>query len=211
LSEALAIPLGRARQIHKQRQRQRGWKLYSWHAPETECIGKGKARAPYEFGCKVSVTTTNRRCKGGQFVLHAKALHGNPYDGHTLRTVIEETQKLTGREIERVYVDKGYAGHDAPKPLRVFRSGQKRGVHGQIKRELRRRSAIEAVIGHMKTDGHLGRNFLHGRHGDHANAVLTAVGYNFRLILRWLRDYWCRFLLAVIHASIARTAEKEAC
>ena len=91
--------------------------------------------------------------------------------------MIEETETLTGREIERVYVDKGYRGHDAPKPLRVFRSGQKRGVFGVIKRELRRRSAIEAVIGHLKTDGHLARNFLKGRDGDHANAVLTAAGH----------------------------------
>ena len=90
--------------------------------------------------------------------------------------VIEETQALTGREIERAYVDKGYVGHDAPKPYRVFRSGQKRGVHGQIKKELRRRSAIEAVIGHCKTDGHLGRNFLKGRKGDQFNAVTSAVG-----------------------------------
>lgn len=72
---------------------------------------------------------------------------------------------------------KGYRGHDAPKPLRVLLSGQKRGGHGQIKRELRRRSAIEATISHMKTDGHLGRSFLKGRHGDQANAELTAVGY----------------------------------
>ncbi len=148
LREAFGVPLSKAAQIRRQKQRQRGWKLYSWHAPETECIGKGKARTPYEFGVKVSLTTTNKRCKGGQFILHAKALPGNPYDGHTLKEVIEETQALTGREIERVYVDKGYRGHDAPKPLRVFKSGQKRGVHGQIRRELRRRSAIEAVIGH---------------------------------------------------------------
>ena len=105
-SEIFAIPLSRARQIHGQRQRQRGWKLYSWHAPETECFGKGKDRSPYEFGCKVSVTTTNRRCKGGQFVLHAKALHGNPYDGHTLGVVIPETQARTGPEIKRIYVEK---------------------------------------------------------------------------------------------------------
>ena len=150
LEEVFAFPLSKAMQMRSQKQRQRGWKLYSWHAPETECIGKGKAHRPYEFGCKVSITTTNRRCKGGQFVLHAKAFHGNPYDGHTLRSVIEETQALTGREIERVYADKGYRGHDAPKPLGVFLSGQKRGVHGQIRRELRRRSAIEAAIGHMK-------------------------------------------------------------
>ena len=184
---AFEAALSRASQIRSQRQRQRGWKLYSFHAPEVECIGKGKARAPWEFGVKVSVVTTNARAPGGQFVLHAAALPGNPYDGHTLRTVIEDTQRLTGREIERVYVDKGYRGHDAPNPRRVFISGQKRGVFGAIKRELRRRSAVEPVIGHMKAEGHLGRCYLKGRNGDAANAVLTAAGYNFRRSLAWLR------------------------
>jgi IS5 family transposase len=197
--------LMKARQIRSQKQRQRGWKLYSWHASETECIGKGKARMPYEFGVKVSLTTTNKRAKGGQFILHAKALPGNPYDGHTLREVLAETEALTGREIDRVYVDKGYRGHDAPRPNRVFKSGQKRGVHGQIKKELRRRSAIEAVIGHCKTDGHLDRNFLKGRLGDQINAVLTAVGYNFRLILRWLRI----FLYQIIAAIMARQTQYQ--
>ena len=136
---------------------------------------------------KASIVTTNRRAPGGQFVLHAKALPGNPYDGHTLRDVIEDTQKLTGCEIERAYVDKGYRGHDAQNPRRVFISGQKRGVFGAIKRELRRRSAIEPVIGHMKAEGHLGRCYLKGRAGDAANTILTAVGYNFRRILAWLR------------------------
>jgi hypothetical protein len=75
-------------------------------------------------------------------------------------------------------VDRGYRGHDAPKPFRVFRSGQKRGVFGTIKRELRRRSAIEAVIGHLKTDGHLARNYLKGRLGDRVNAIFSAAGYN---------------------------------
>ncbi len=197
LQTAFAAALGRASQIRGQKQRQRGRKLYSWHAPETECIGKGKARAPYEFGVKVSLTTTNRRCKGGQFILHAKALPGNPYDGHTLKQVIEKTEALTGRKIERAYVDKGYRGHDAPKPLRVFKSGQKRGVHGQIRRELRRRSAIEAVIGHCKTDGHLDRNFLKGRLGDQINAVMSAVGYNLRLILKWLRKLLPKIIAAI--------------
>lgn len=187
LRAIFAAPLRKAHQIQWQRQQERGQKLYSWHAPETECIGKGKAHKPYEFGCKVSVTTTNRRSPGGQFVLHAKALPGNPYDGHTLAEVIAQTEALTGRTIERAYVDKGYRGHSVANPRRVFISGQKRGVHGVIQRELRRRSAIEPVIGHMKTDGHLGRNFLKGYAGDHANALLTAVGHNFRLILAWLR------------------------
>jgi IS5 family transposase len=86
-----------------------------------------------------------------------KALPGNPYDGHTLGSVIDAIEKLAGCAIERAYVDKGYRGHDAANPRRVFISGQKRGVLGAIERELRRRSAIEPVIGHMKTDGHLGR------------------------------------------------------
>lgn len=194
LIAAFALPLVRASQIRSQQQRQRGWKLYSFHAPETECIGKGKASAPYEFGVKVSIVTTNARAPGGQFLLHAKALPGNPYDGHTLRDVIDQTQKLTGRQIERAYVDKGYRGHDTENPRRIFISGQKRGVFGVIKRELRRRSAIEPVIGHLKAEGHLGRCYLKGRAGDAANAILSAIGYNFRRILAWLRDLLAQIL-----------------
>jgi len=161
----------------------------------------GKAHKPYEFGVKVSLTTTNKcepRAVSSSFM--PRRFPAIPMDGHTLKDVIEETEALTGREIERAYVDKGYVGHDAPKPGRVFRSGQKRGVHGQIKKELRRRSAIEPVIGHCKSDGHLGRNFLKGREGDHINAVMSAIGYNLRLILKWLRK-----LLHIIIAAIWRT------
>jgi transposase, IS5 family len=200
LRAAFAAPLSRASQIRSQRQRQRGWKLYSFHAPEVECIGKGKASAPYEFGVKVSIVTTNARAPGGQFVLHAKALPGNPYDGHTLADVIAQTQTLTGRQIERIYVDKGYRGHDVPNPRRVFISGQKRGVFGLIKRELRRRSAIEPIIGHLKAEGHLGRCYLKGHRGDAANAILSAVGFNLRLVLRWLRILLSLILKAIIQS-----------
>jgi transposase, IS5 family len=65
-------PLTRAAQIRGQQQRQRGWKLYPFHAPEVECIGKGKASAPYEFGVKTSIVTTNARAPGGEFVLYTK-------------------------------------------------------------------------------------------------------------------------------------------
>ena len=97
-------------------------------------------------------------------------------------------------------MDKGYRGHHAPNPGRVFKSGQKRGVHGQIKKELRRRSAIEPVIGHCKTDGHLGRNFIKGRLGDQINAVMSAVGYNLRLILKWLRKLLSQIIAAILVA-----------
>jgi IS5 family transposase len=206
IAAAFEAPLARASQIRSQQQRQRGWKLYSFHAPEVECIGKGKASAPYEFGVKASIVTTNRRAPGGLFVLHAKSLPGNPYDGHTLRDVIEDTERLTGRQIERAYVDKGYRGHDAQSPRRVFISGQKRGVFGVIKRELRRRSAIEPVIGHMKAEGHLARCYLKGRAGDAANTILTAVGYNFRRILAWLRALLCKILNAILRAFLIRSA-----
>jgi IS5 family transposase len=185
---ALDRMLALARCVLDQKQRQRGPKVYSLHAPEVECIGKGKAHRPYEFGVKVSVATTLAHAKGGQFVAHVKALPGNPYDGHTLKTVIPEMETLIGNTIERILADKGYRGHNAPPDykFRVFTSGQKRRITPKIKRELRRRSAVEPVIGHLKSEHRMGRNYLWHRAGDATNAVLAAVGYNFRRLLRWL-------------------------
>src|SRR4051812_32480600 len=137
---AFARPLGLVARLLRQRREDRGRdKLYSLHAPEVECIGKGKAQARYEFGVKVSIATTNAVAPGGQFVLGARALPGNPYDGHTLAKQIAQTERITGIEIERAYVDRG---HDADK-FRVFISGQKRGITPTIRRERRRRSVIE--------------------------------------------------------------------
>src|SRR6202022_4629891 len=99
-----------------------------------------------------------------------------------------------------------YRGHDTENPRRVFISGQKRGVFGVIKRELRRRSAIEPVIGHLKAEGHLGRCYLKGRAGDAANAILSAVGYNFRRILAWLRALLRFLLIAIPRLFIIRSA-----
>jgi hypothetical protein len=109
-----------------------------------------------------------------------KALPGNPYDGHTLAVVIPEMEALVGNTIERILADKGYRGHNAPPDykFRVFTSGQKRRMTPKIKRELRRRSAVEPVIGHLKAEHRMGRNYLWHRQGDATNAILTAVGYN---------------------------------
>jgi len=186
MQAALAGPLGLVARLLRQRREDRGRdKLYSLHAPEVECIGKGKAQARYEFGVKVSIATTNAAAPGGQFVLGARALPGNPYDGHTLAAQIVQAERVTGIEIERAYVDRGYRGHDADK-TRVFISGQKRGITPTIRRERRRRSAIEPVIGHMKSDGHLGRNFLRGTEGDAINVILAAAGHNLRLLRAWI-------------------------
>ena len=185
LKERFADLLALAVRVRFQDHRQRGPKVYALHAPEVECIGKGKARAPYEFGCKVSIATPATKPKGGQFVLHAKALHGNPFDGHTLGPVIAELEQLTGIETRRIHVDKGYRGHNHPEKFRVWISGQVRRVTKPIRREMKRRAAVEPVIGHTKAEHRMGRNYLKGRDGDRINAVLAAAGYNFSLLLRW--------------------------
>lgn len=143
-----------ARRVREQQQRQRGPKVYSLHSPEVECIGKSKAHRPYEFGVKVSIATTLAHAKGGQFV--------TPYDGHTLATVIPDMEALVGSTIQRILADKGYRGHNAPDDyrFRVLITGQKRGVTPRIKRELRRRSAVEPVIGHLKAEHRMDRNYL---------------------------------------------------
>jgi transposase, IS5 family len=187
LTERFADLLALAVRVRFQDHRQRGPKVYALHAPEVECIGKGKARAPYEFGCKVSIATPATKPKGGQFVLHAKALHGNPFDGHTLRPVVTELEQLTGVETRRIHVDKGYRGHNHRHKFRVWITGQVRRVTQSIRREMKRRAAVEPVIGHLKAEHRMGRNYLKGRDGDRANAVLAAAGYNFALLLRWLK------------------------
>jgi transposase, IS5 family len=200
--------LSLARRVRDQRAHQRGPKVYSLHAPEVECIGKGKAHRPYEFGVKVSVATTLRHAKGGQFVTHAKALPGNPYDGHTLGTVIPDMEALVGNTIQRAFVDKGYRGHNAPPDykFKVFIAGQRRRMTPKIKREMRRRSAVEPVIGHMKAEHRMGRNYLWDRQGDAINAVLAAAGYNFSLLLRWLRILLFRILAAIFARAQATPA-----
>lgn len=193
---ALSRMLVRAGRVLNQKRGQRGPKVYSMHAPEVECIGKGKAHRPYEFGVKVSVATTLAHAKGGQFVTHVKALPGNPYDGHTLATVVPGMEALIGNTIERILADKGYRGHNAPPDykFRVFTAGQKRRMTPKIKRELRRRSAVEPVIGHLKSEHRMGRNYLWHREGDAINAILAAVGYNFRRLIKWLRLLFCQIL-----------------
>jgi transposase, IS5 family len=197
---AFARLMSLARRVRDQQRGQRGPKVYSLHAPEVDCIGKGKPHKPYEFGVKVSVATTLKRCKGGQFVTHVQALPGNPYDGHTLARVIPAIEALLGNTIERLHTDAGYRGHNAPPEykFKVYTAKQKRRVTPQIKREMRRRSAIEPVIGHLKNEHRMDRNYLAGRNGDANNAILAAVGYNFRRLIRWLT-----LLLAILMVAIS--------
>jgi Transposase DDE domain. len=190
--EAFARDLALARRILSQKRSDKD-KLYSLHAPETECISKGKAHKRYEFGVKASFATTHR----SGFVVGALHCPGNPYDGHTLRPQLEQVKKLTGVMPARCFADKGYRGHGVT-DIQVFISGQRRGVTRTIRRELRRRSAIEPEIGHMKNDGHLGRCFLKGAEGDAMNILMVAAGHNLRKTLNWLRCLFARFLRSLL-------------
>ena len=141
--------------------------------------------------------------KYSHLFLAAKAFEDNPYDGHTLQATIDQAESMSGVAVERTYVDKGYKGHDYEGPALVILSGRKRGLTPQMKRELRRRSAIEPMIGHAKTDGRLGRNYLLGHDGDRINALLAAAGHNLRLILRKLRLLFVRILTDLL-APVAK-------
>ncbi|WP_338844876.1 IS5 family transposase [Massilia sp. W12] len=158
-------------------------KLYSLHAPEVECISKGKARQPYEFGVKVSITVTHKE----GLVVGMRSMPGNPYDGHTLYEALEQAAILTDTLPKEAFTDLGYRGGTAPSGVKVFHRRLKRNITARLRRDIRRRSAIEPVIGHMKNDGRLSRNWLKGADGDAFHALLCGCGHNLRMILRKLR------------------------
>lgn len=158
-------------------------KIYSVHAPEVECIAKGKAHKRYEFGCKASVATTSK----SNWIVGARALHGNPYDGHTLERAIKQIERLTKKTPDDVIVDQGYRGHgyEGSACVHVVRTIPKRASRA-VRRMLKRRAAVEPTIGHLKSDNRLSRNHLTGKAGDEINTILAAAGYNLRKLLRWV-------------------------
>ena len=156
-------------------------KLYSIHAPEVACISKGKSHKRYEFGCKVGVVTTMRK----PFVVGIQAFEGNPFDGHTLSSSIEQAERLGSFRAEEIYVDRGYRGHDykGNAVVHIVRLGWRK-LPRSLRRWLRRRGVVEAVIGHSKNECRLARNHLLGSEGDRINAILCGCGYNIRRLLR---------------------------
>lgn len=156
-------------------------KLYSIHAPEVECISKGKAHKRYEFGCKVSLATSSK----DNWILGIQAHHGNPYDGHTLNAALKQVERLTDWSVKEAYVDLGYRGHDYKGEAKIhivnFRRMTKKTR--SVIRWLKRRSAIEPVIGHVKSEHGMSRNRLKGIEGDKINALLSGCGFNMRKLL----------------------------
>lgn len=183
LATAFRDDLAKASKIYAQAiNRKEPDKIYSWHAPEVECIAKGKAHKKYEFGCKASIASTS----ASNFIVGAKAHHGRPYDGHTLAPVLTQIERLTGTKPDQAYVDLGYRGHGVD-GTEIIIARQKRGITPIKRKRQKRRNAVEPIIGHCKNDRKVGpRNWLHGKRGDQINALAMAIGFNLRKILRWI-------------------------
>ena len=176
-------------------------KIYSLHEPEVDCISKGKARVRYEFGTKVSVAATIAE----GFIVGTRSMPGNPYDGHTLAEALDQVEVLTDIRPSLAVIDRGYRGHGVTR-TRVLISGMRKGITPMLAKLLRRRSAIEAEIGHMKTDGRLTRCPLKGTAGDAIFAVLCACGHNIRKILAHLRAVLVLFMAAMLSVFGQRPA-----
>jgi transposase, IS5 family len=179
----LTMWLERAERIRTQERNTKN-KLYALHAPEVECISKGKARNPYEFGVKVSLAVTHKQ----GLMVGARSFPGNPYDGHVLSAQLEQTANLLqdlGRSPKQVIVDLGYRGVDADNPgVQIIHRGKYKSLSDHEKRLLKRRQAIEPLIGHTKADHRMDRCWLQGAVGDALHALCCAAGYNIRWLLR---------------------------
>ena len=179
----LVMWLDRAERIRTQQRHSKN-KLYALHAPEVECIGKGKARKPYEFGVKVSLAVTHQH----GLMVGARSFPGNPYDGHTLAEQLEQTNTLLqdiGVKPTTAVVDLGFRGVDeACAPVQLIHRGKFKSLDAQQRKWLKRRQAIEPAIGHTKSDNRMDRCWLGGSSGDALHAVLCAAGFNIRWLLR---------------------------
>lgn len=208
--------MGRCERIRSQQPKDKG-KLYALHAPEVECIAKGKARTPYEFGVKAVLAVT---FKSGLMV-GARTFPGNPYDGHILAAQIEQTNILLqdiGRQVRHATVDLGFRGVDDDNPgVGITHRGKIKSLTKEQKRWLKRRQAIEPAIGHLKQDCGMDRCWLKGAQGDALHAVLCAAGYNIRWLMRavlrlGLRALYLRLILAAVLARLgAGVSPTSAC
>jgi transposase, IS5 family len=180
-------------------------KLYALHAPEVECIGKGKARKPYEFGVKSAVVVSH---KDG-LMLGARTFPGNPYDGHILSAVLEQATNLTqdiAVTLQHIVVDLGFRGVDADNPDKeIIHRGKFKCLSKQQKRWLKRRTAVEPAIGHLKSDHRMDRCWLKGALGDALHTISCAAGYNLRWLLRAIARLGIgAVFLRLLHAALSQ-------
>ena len=155
-------------------------KVYSLHEPQVECISKGKEHKKYEFGNKSGIAKT-----GSGLIVSAIAFEGSPYDGHTLGAHLEQIIRLTGHTPKEAVTDRGYRGRKKVSGTEI--SIPTSGISGQsyyqkqkARKKFRKRAGIEPVIGHLKSDHKMMRNYLRGSRGDAINTMMAAAAYNMR-------------------------------
>jgi len=180
-----APTLGLCRKVVEQKRRDKD-KIYSLHEPGVACIAKGKAHKKYEFGSKVSLAVT-----ANGLIVGVKNFTGNPHDGTTLAPTLEHMESVLARPAEIAVVDRGYRGQREVGRTRIIVPGQDKPRSEWEKRKLRKlcrsRAGIEPIIGHVKSDCRMQRNYLSGQIGDELNALLAATGFNLRKLLRHYR------------------------
>jgi len=164
-------------------------KIYSIHEPEVSCIAKGKDSQPYEFGNKSSIVLT----KTTGVIVGAMAFKRNIYDGHTLEPQLNQTKRLRGTDPKVAIVDRGYKGKkrigntEIVKPGPISKSANNYQKQKKRKR-CRARAAIEPIIGHLKHDHKMLRNYLKGSIGDSMNTLLSGAAFNFKKMLNQLKQ-----------------------
>lgn len=160
-------------------------KIYSLHEPAVSCICKGKEHKKYEFGSKAAIVMTKTRC----IIVGAKSFSGNPYDGNTLQDVLSQVETVRGLAPKIAYGDRGFRGRkrigvtsvsipDSPQPSTSEYAKRK------SRKNFGRRSAIEPIISHLKSDFRLARNYLKGTIGDALNLLMAAAAFNCR---KWMK------------------------
>ena len=162
-------------------------KIYSLHEPDVSCISKGKAHKKYEFGAKASVTVT----KTNGIIVGALSFSDNPFDGHTLPAVLTQVESIVGKRPTMAICDRGYRGKRRIGDTRIEIPESGKGPKTehekrQARARFRRRAAIEPIIGHLKNDHRMLRNYLKGRIGDSVNLFMACAAFNFRKFIRIL-------------------------
>lgn len=176
-------------------------KIYSIHEPETACIAKGKAHKKFEFGSKVSIAILPRI----NIIVGVTNFNGNPNDTNTLEKALEDVERYTEREFKNAIVDRGYKGKKQIKETKIVSPkapSQKQPYSQQtMRRKCKSRAAVEPVIGHVKTDCRMAKNYLKGNLGNDINAILAAAAYNYRGLLRKIRT---EIILSLIYLGIIK-------
>jgi len=163
-------------------------KIYSLHEPSTACIAKGKAHKKFEFGSKVSFAVV----PGVNIIVGIKNFNGNPNDTTTLKPALDNIEKISGIKFKNAIVDRGYKGKKSINGTTIVTpqppNSKQPYTKSTMRKKCRTRAAIEPIIGHVKHDCRMARNYLKGTIGNNINANLAAAGFNFRGLLKKIKE-----------------------